>query len=299
MKLLNNPVLAKELRTRIRGVRAPIIVSVYLGLIGLITLLVYAVAAPDAMQFNRPNAGSDIGQAIFFTVMIAALVQVCVITPSLTAGSIAGEKERQSYDLLITTMLSPWEIILGKMVSALAFAMMLILASLPLAGLSFLFGGVSVSELVIGMFGLIVTAIFYASIGMFWSSVMRGTLGSTVAAQGTVIIKLLIIPFLFFILSLLFDAFDGQPTAFYVYTMGTFMSAHPFIALGMSDAMIKSGEGLFSATIPVLEGDIWVPSPWLVYFMIAFICSAVLLSISARMLRPVQYTLAKKKTKAE
>lgn len=300
MNILANPVLARELRGRIRGARALIILVVYLVITGLVTFLVYAATANSfSGGINDIEAGRGIGKAIFITVMTATLIQVCVITPSLTAGAISGEKERQSYDLLITTLLSPFQIIIGKLASALAFAMLLIAAALPMAGLSFLFGGVSGTELLIGVVGLAATAICYATIGIFWSTVMRSTLAATVMAQGTVIFILLFIPFIFVVVSAITGSFNAQPDdIFDIYGMGLLLSAHPFIALGITASSLANGENAFFFTVPSNSGDLLVPSPWLVYLFIATLLTALFLVLSVRLLKPVQYELPQKKVKA-
>lgn len=289
MNVLANPVLTRELRGRIRGSRALIILVIYLTITAAVTLLVYAAAAGSfAGGVNDPEAGRGIGKAIFITVMTASLIQVCVITPSLTAGAISGEKERQTYDLLITTLLSPLQIALGKLASALAFALLLIMAALPIAGLAFLFGGVSGTELLIGIAGLAVTAVCYATIGLFWSSLMRTTLAATVMAQGTVILVLLLIPFLFVVGSLLTSAFNGLPDALFVYAMGLMLCAHPFIALGLTANSLAEGEGPFLIEVSTAAGQLPAPSPWIVYVLISLLLTAIFLALSVRLIRPVQ-----------
>jgi ABC-type transport system involved in multi-copper enzyme maturation permease subunit len=286
-------VLIKELRGRMRGNRAMIILTIYLSIIGIVTLLVY-LAMVSRMSFGSSGfeTGRMIGRSIFTTVMIMALAQVCIITPSLTSSSIAGEKERQSYDLLITTLLSPLQIILGKMMAALAFALLLILSVLPLAGLSFLFGGVSGIELVLGMIGLVVTAVLYAAVGLVWSTLMRGTLGATVMAQGTVLLWLLGVPFLALIFGSIFvehDFFnDFMDTPLAVYLVGAVLCSHPFIALGITQVQLSSGENPFFFTMDIGQGvEVLAPSPWLAYTVIALILTLVCLFISMRMLMPL------------
>lgn len=299
MKLLANPVLSRELRGRIRGNRALIVLVVYLSIIAAVTLLVYAAAANSFRGgIDDVEAGRAIGKTIFITVMTASLIQVCVLTPALTAGAVSGEKERQTYDLLITTLLSPLQIALGKLASALAFAMLLIIAALPMAALAFLFGGVSGTELLIGVAGLMVTAICYATIGLFWSTVMRTTLSATVMALGTVILLLLAIPFLFVVLSLLTGSFDGEPGVVYIYLMGLLLSAHPFIALGMSAAFLAGGDGPLVVEVPSEAGQLLLPSPWLVYIFISVLLTALFLVLAVRLLRPVQYDLPKGKARS-
>lgn len=262
MNLLANPVLIKELRGRIRGTRPMLLLTFYLAMTSAVTLLTY-LAIYESTRFGSSNleVGRTIGKGIFLTVMTAALVQVCVITPSLTAGSIAGEKERQSYDLLMTTMLSPLQIVLGKLTAALAFALLLIVAVLPLAGLSFLFGGVSGLELLIGMVGLVVTAVLYATLGIFWSTVMRTTLGATVMALGSVTLLLLGVPFVLVIITALFGGMPDSGIVLYVYALGALMCTHPFIALGMTEAFLSAGESALFFSQSFNGEDVLLPSP--------------------------------------
>lgn len=298
MRLFSNPVLASELRGRIRGARAMIILTIYLTLTGVVTLLVY-LAFASSMSFSQSDfeAGRNIGKAIFLTVMTAALVQVCIITPSLTAGAISGEKERQTYDLLIVTLLSPWQIALGKLASALAFALLLIIAVLPMAGLAFLFGGVSGIELTLAVVGLAVTAVLYATVGLFWSTVMRTTLAATVMAQGTIILTLLGIPFLFFVLVAILENSDQwrnvADSPVFLYALGAFLYTHPFIALGHTEVLLSNGENPFFFVFDPGPSSVLAPSPWLAYTVISFVLTLVFMLLCVQRIKPVQYVVAR------
>jgi hypothetical protein len=291
-----NPVLIKELRSRMRGNRAMIILTVYLSIIGVVTLLVYlSVASRATFGANNFEIGRIIGRSIFTTVMVMALALVCIITPSLTSGGIAGEKERQSYDLLVTTMLAPWQIALGKLMSALAFAVVLIISVLPMAGLAFLFGGVSGTELLLGMVGLLVSAVLYASLGLMWSTIMRGTLGATVMAQGTVLLWLLGVPFLIVVVGTVFFDRAGwndiTSSPLFVYAAGVVLCSHPFIALGITQALLLEGENPFFFTFDSGQGqELLAPSPWLAYTVIGLGLALVFFAISSYMLRPAPFT---------
>lgn len=302
MNIVSNPVLVRELRGRMRGYRAMIIQTAYLAITSIATLLVYLAFAGDASSSNQLETSREIGKAIFFTVVIVALAQVSIITQSLTAGSIAGEKERQSYDLLVTTLLSPWQIVVGKLVSALAFASLLVMSVLPLAGLSFLFGGVSATELAVAMFSLLITALLYASIGLFWSTVMRSTLGATIMAQATILLPLLGIPFLLFILATFgsstgfFNNIEDEPM--FIYFVGAILCSHPFIALGLTEAALLEDKNPFFFILDPGFMDILVPSPWLAYAFISLLFTALFLFLSTHMLKPVDYGLSRRERRS-
>jgi ABC-type transport system involved in multi-copper enzyme maturation permease subunit len=78
-------------------------------------------------------------------------------------------------------------ILFGKLLASLAFVMLLIIATLPLAGVSFLLGGVEPWEVARGTAMVIVVAAFLACLSLWCSSVVRRTQGATVLAYGMVL----------------------------------------------------------------------------------------------------------------
>lgn len=283
-----NPVLVKELRGRMRGVRTFVLLSVFLALLGGATLLFYAVIAG---QFSDDfNAGRRIGQALFYMIAFSALVGVSVITPTLTAGALAGERERQTFDLLIASQLSPWQIVLGKLGAALGFAVLIVLAVVPIMSIAFLFGGVSLTQMLIVVAALVMTAVFYASIGLFWSGVMRSTLGASSLAIGTVILKLLGIPFLALLAALTPGLSTLVNTSAPFATIALiFLSVHPFAALFLTETALQSGESAWLLTVPMANGvQLTLISPWIVYIGLSLLLSAILLLLTVRMVRPEQ-----------
>jgi ABC-type transport system involved in multi-copper enzyme maturation permease subunit len=287
-----NPVLIKELRGRMRGGRAFVLITIYLLVLSGVTLLFYAALAD--VSASDLNAGRQIGKGLFLLIATVSLIEVCLITPALTAGGIAGEKERQTYDLLVSSLLSPWQIAWGKLGAALSFALLMILAVVPMMSLAFLFGGVSLAEVLIALAGLLATAVFYATIGLFWSAALRSTLGATSLAIGSIIMMLLGIPFLALIFTLIFGrelAPEWLNSALFVYLSGAFLYSHPFIALQTTEAQITSGENPFYSRVAIgsdlaARGHVLVPSPWISYVLLSLVFSAILVLLTVRMLRP-------------
>ena len=282
-----NPVLVKELRSRMRGARAFVVLSIYLVILSGVTLLLYAAIASNAS--DNINAGREIGRALFFTIGAVALTEVCVITPSLTAGSIAGERERQTYDLLVGSLLTPWQIVWGKLAAALSYALLLIVSAVPLMSLAFLFGGVTLAEVVIALIGLVATAVLYACVGLFWSAVMRSTLAANSLALGSVILMLFGIPFIATVFTILVGANADSllTSAPMLYIGGAFLSIHPFIALILTEQLLSEERGLFYTFIDLPNGgQTLVPSPWLAFVVLALLFSAALVFFSMRAVRP-------------
>jgi len=170
----------------------------------------------------------------------------------------------------------------------------MILAVVPMMSLAFLFGGVSLAEVLIALAGLVATAVFYATIGLFWSAALRSTLGATSLAIGSIIMMLLGIPFLALIFTLIFGrelAPEWLNSALFVYLSGAFLYSHPFIALQTTEAQISSGESPFYSRVAIgsdlaARGHVLVPSPWITYVLLSLALSAILVFLTVRMLRP-------------
>jgi len=180
-----NPVLARELKQRMRGRHVWLVLTLYLTVLAVILRWIYVAAARDSF-----NGGIDLlasataGRAIFQWLLFFMLLLVCFIVPGLTAGAISGERERQTMVALQLTLLRPRSIIAGKLLASLAFVVLLIIASLPLVTVPFLVGGVSLGEVVKGMWMVIATAVTLACLTLACSAVLRRTQAATVVAYG-------------------------------------------------------------------------------------------------------------------
>jgi ABC-type transport system involved in multi-copper enzyme maturation permease subunit len=122
--------------------------------------------------------------------MILAVLQfalIIFITPGLTAGVISSERERQTLNILLTTSQSSSSIIIGKLVSSVAFLLLLIIASLPLYSIVFLYGGISPREL-LTVFALNVFTVFViGSLGVMFSTFIRKTIVAMVTTYGVML----------------------------------------------------------------------------------------------------------------
>ncbi|MEA2974170.1 MAG: type transport system permease protein [Actinomycetota bacterium] len=180
-----NPVLARELKQRMRGKLTWLVVTGYLAILALILRFVYLGASQSSgADFGNPLASASVGRSIFHWLLFFMLMLVCFIVPGLTASAISGERERQTLVSLQVTMLRPRSIVLGKLLSSLAFTAFLVMASLPLLSVPFLVGGVSATEVVKGVVMILLTAVVLACLAVASSALLRRTQAATVIAYG-------------------------------------------------------------------------------------------------------------------
>ncbi len=174
-----NPVTIKELRGRMRGARAFAIISVFVLLMGAFTVLLYLITLSELSGLSVVETG-QVGRTLFRGVVAVELALIVLVVPALTAGAVSGERERQTYDLLTTTLLPTPTFLLGKMVAALGYMALLVLAAIPLQAISFLFGGISQVEVILSVVGLMATALLLGALGLFFSTTTERTLVATI-----------------------------------------------------------------------------------------------------------------------
>ena len=108
------------------------------------------------------------------------------MAPSFAAGTITGEKERKTYEMLLASPLRPAAIVLGKLLASLAHLAILIFSSLPIVMLCLPLGGVSLYEVLAAYLALMLSVITFGMISVACSSLFPahgGVAGRFVSAD--------------------------------------------------------------------------------------------------------------------
>lgn len=181
-RIVDNPIIVKDGVVRMRSWRAPLIVTLYLGLLGLFG---YGIFVYYALVAATSRVGSaQVGADVFVGLAFIQLALVSLFAPALAAGAISGERERQTLDVLLVSRVSALGIVWGKLVASVAFMLLLILAALPLFAAVFLFGGIDFEQFVVSQLLTVTTAVTLGAVSLFLSAAFRRTLPSTVMAYG-------------------------------------------------------------------------------------------------------------------
>jgi ABC-2 type transport system permease protein len=174
---LYNPVVTREVRTRMRSWGSAILITVYM-------VLFAAIAVGFLIQQSGLPIGqaSQMGVALFIILAGLQMGLILLITPSSTSTALSGERQRQTWDLLLITRLSTFRIAWGKLVSGLAFTILLMFAA-PIFSFVFLFGGVGPADVFHVYLVTLATALLIGSMSILISSVSRRVVGSVIAAN--------------------------------------------------------------------------------------------------------------------
>jgi ABC-type transport system involved in multi-copper enzyme maturation permease subunit len=149
-----NPVLQRELVAHLRHPRA----FVLQGMVTLLLGSIIVAAWPSAREIDLSEPGQGEARKLFELFFIGQFMLAALTTPAFAAGSLAGEKERKSYEMLLASALRPSQIVWAKWAAALVPAVLLIVSSFPLIMLCLPLGGVSFYE-VIAAYALLLTAL--------------------------------------------------------------------------------------------------------------------------------------------
>lgn len=180
-------VYKKELKVYFNSILGYVIMLLFMGITGALFLSYYI--------FNESSVGNF---ANLFSFMNSIFL---FIMPVLTLRLLAEDKKLGSYELLLTSPVTSWEIILGKFLAVLSF-------SLVGAGFMLLFplsyafvGKVHWEPLISSFLGMILSFSFFLSIGMAASSFTENYVVSGLISFG--------MAFFLFLITLLGDQVSG------------------------------------------------------------------------------------------
>ena len=139
--------------------------TTYLARIGLVAVLLFFIMAIH----GSPYRVSAPGLRFFTGVVGTSLFFISLVGISLFSSVITEEKEERTLGLLKMTGLSPVSILLGKSVSRIFGAVLLLLAAFPFTLLAVTLGGVSLNQIVAAYCTVLSYALFLGGLGLFCS----------------------------------------------------------------------------------------------------------------------------------
>ena len=292
---LRNPVAVKELRGRMRGRRAVVVLTLYLLALSGIIAFVYLIYTGNAALPGN-TAARTAGKGLFAAILAVQVFLVAFIGPAFTAGAISGERERQTFDLLRTTLLPAEAFVRGKLISALSYVFLLVLVSIPLQSIAFLLGGLSAVELVVSQVVILVAAVTYALYGLWCSAAMRSTLAATVATFAGMLFVVFGTPLLAGAAVVFYSTWyiDRTPAplmeALAVYAGLIGAATNLPATLILSETLFLEENAIFGLTQTVGSTRLWLPMPWPLFILLHALAALWLYRATVRRVRRVSDT---------
>lgn len=264
--------LTKELRSRLRKERTIWLMIIYVLLLGLAGWLVVYITNMNSYGSSSSRASSS-GIMLYYLLSLLQLFLIIFITPAFTATSVNGEKERQTFDLLLCSQLSGFVLAAGKLVAGLTNTLLLIAASIPLFSLIFFFGGVAPVQLLVVLLIYVVTALLIGTFGLFCSIHIRRPAISTAIVYVASLLWLVVPLILTYI-------------GYFVRTPGTYSTSH------QADMFVWSPVTAIISIDPASRGTFSLAlggmniAHWITYVVLSLVVTGVLFAWCVVHVRP-------------
>jgi ABC-type transport system involved in multi-copper enzyme maturation permease subunit len=150
-----------ELRQRARTSRWPIVLLIWVFVVMAVSFLAfYATSDPDLRS----------GESMYDIVIFFVLGLAMLIVPSLTATSVNGDREHGVLATLQTTLLTAWDLALGKLLAAWATALTFLLTALPFLAWAWFIGSISWGRILLSLVVLVMVLAVICAVGLMFST---------------------------------------------------------------------------------------------------------------------------------
>jgi ABC-type transport system involved in multi-copper enzyme maturation permease subunit len=191
----------KEFQTWLRGrltfaafTLLVLLVSMLVFLLGMLILAPDANAAPALFSTTSTTSSNILvaNRAIFLfgAVGLCVILAAAVVAPTVAASAFANERQRGTLDLLLLQGPGPVRIVLGKVLAALIFSLLLLAVGAPFFAPAWSFGGVQPDQVIALITILCTTTLFFCSLGVFFGALLPGSLQAALFAQGVALFVL-------------------------------------------------------------------------------------------------------------
>ena len=188
----------RELRSLFVSPVAYVLMSLFAVLAGLFFILGVAAFNAWVLQLQQYQAFDQLEKINLSDHLVANYydsigVVLLFLVPGITMGLFAAEKTNGTQELLLTSPLTIWDVVLGKFAAGAAFIGILVAMVAAFPGLLFVYGDPELGKTLTGLLGLLLVGWTYVAIGAFASSVTRSQVVSFLIAF-VLLLCLLLLP---------------------------------------------------------------------------------------------------------
>lgn len=179
-----NPVLRNESKISVRSIKFTLMIFAYISVLS-VTVMIYYSSVNEAIFSNGLYLESS---KLFYVVMaLGQAILLLFIVPALSSTAICSEREKQTLDILLSSKLTPFQIIIGKVSASSLRVIILIISTMPLYAIGAIIGVVKISNILSLIVFFIVNTIFVSSIGVFVSTYIKTSKVSTALSYALVL----------------------------------------------------------------------------------------------------------------
>jgi ABC-type transport system involved in multi-copper enzyme maturation permease subunit len=287
-KFTQNPIIRQSLRNRRLNWRFWTVLGLALLAYCPTCLIGSAYVANDVVHQagNYPNL-DDLSRTVFYATAVLLFILVFIYAPMISTGAIVGERQRQTLDLLLITLLPARSIVVGKLVSALIYILLLLALTWPIMLFALITDGTDLVQLAGFLLLLAVTSVTFTTIGLFMSSLGRTITNAILFTFGLILPVFFIVPPLLMlvvtlILGYFLDLDYGVMRAINFYGWGLVLSLNPLGAAIYSARFYLDGDGIL-----VISSPYYLVSPWFMNIVIYILITWYLVRLTIRRLERI------------
>lgn len=167
-------IAGKELRGYFASPIGYVLVGFFALLFGWFFYTLVAFFERQSMQMaGGPGGAMNVNQMLITPLLLNSTVVMLLVFPLITMRTYAEEKRSGTIELLLTSPITDFEIIMGKFLGALALFAAMLSVTLLHMGLLFFYGNPEWKPIATGYLGLLLMGGSFLSLGLFISSLTR------------------------------------------------------------------------------------------------------------------------------
>ena len=279
-----NPVLRREIQTSLRNWKVYAAILFYVACLVAVAAVGFWTEIYNSYDFSF-NPGTI--NELYAVMAIMQLVLIIIIVPAITGGSINGERERQTFDLMLVSRMKPFSIVAGKLLAGIAVVILMIIASAPVFAITIQFGGASVKDVLLLMLYFMFSAVCLGSVSILFSALIKKSAVSMVLVYvlagvltfGTLVVFILYADYHWMM------AGDYPPVWIYKLVM----AANPLASVtAVIDSQINIGlADIFSLSYS-FGRDVSYSNIWGGHIIFMLLLSVASLTLAAKVIDPVR-----------
>jgi ABC-2 type transport system permease protein len=181
-------IAGKEVRSYFASPIAYIVIGVFALLYGYFYIAILSFFVRQSMQMGQfgPQGGQsmNVNQQMLRPLMQNVTILILFMLPAITMRTYSEEKRSGTIELLLTSPVTDFEIVMGKFLGALALYAVMLAVTLIHVALLFVYGRPEWKPLLTSYLGLLLLGACFISVGMFISTLTKNQVVSFMATFG-------------------------------------------------------------------------------------------------------------------
>lgn len=286
-----NPLVKKDVKVQSRSMRMSWGLFAYEAIMALVFLFAMMMIKQQS-YWSEANIYSRIVM-LYPVLAITQIIIIGVTVPVSTSSSISGEKERQTFDIMMTTSMTPFSIVWGKVMTAIIQNMFYVAAGMPVMALAFVIGGLSPVYLLWFLLIALLAAFFAASIGVFCSSCCKKSISAAVMSYVFYLVFFILTAVPYWIAEMYMNEFAGR-VFFWLLLLNPAVYLMEFFTWTMGGtSVVYDITSITSAGMKMSEKaahNLWMAGAGILLVLVSFL----FLWIAAKKITPIPKKKAKK-----